>query len=448
MAIDQSLAAALDPNTIARAQREFLLSNPRQQPQSATDSMTEATLTGADVAGQQYAQQKQAQQQAVMDNVTRRLAQGLLGAKGAYEQGQALFGNAENEEQAAAGQLLMDKAAQQAQTIRQSANAAGLDLSRFGENITYQQAAQTMQDDTLRGLANLFSRNDMTSDEYYDQQYQQLRAKHYTERQARDEAARRAGRFQAERMGRLSNAFHNYGLGENGAINSDGVRILNMMAGEDEKAANIFAQMYANPKSEYTAQAAREAANLDFQRKLALNDRRAQQQADLAAYRAALRGSGGGGGGNSMSRNAMLQQLANEEYERTGDWEHAREYAHEEYNRISSAGKSSRSKNTNGDYDKKTDEELNKLKVELEKAQKLVHQGAQFDKHSEQRKKAIDESGDILSPLQERINIIAANISPEDLEALQVYKDNIEKSRNRSLLDLTNWENIDYFGEE
>lgn len=407
MAIDQSLAAALDPNTIARAQREFLLSNPRQQPQSATDSMTEATLTGADVAGQQYAQQKQAQQQAVMDNVTRRLAQGLLGAKSAYEQGQALFGNAENEEQAAAGQLLMDKAAQQAQTIRQSANAAGLDLSRFGENITYQQAAQTMQDDTLRGLANLFSRNDMTSDEYYDQQYQQLRAKHYTERQARDEAARRAGRFQAERMGRLSNAFHNYGLGENGAINSDGVRILNMMAGEDEKAANLFAQMYGNPKTELAAQYAQAAADQKFQQQMAMANYKAQAQRELAAYRAALRDAGGGSSGGGRS-----------------------------------------SKVDDGEYDKKTAEELNKIRVELEKAQKLVHQGAGFGKESEQRKRVVEESGDILSPLQERINLLAAKISPEDMEALQVYKDNIEKSRNRSLLELENWENIDYFGEE
>lgn len=446
MAIDQSLAAALDPNTIARAQREFLLSNPRQQPQSATDSMTEATLTGADVAGQQYAQQKQAQQQAVMDNVTRRLAQGLLGAKGAYEQGQALFGNAENEEQAAAGQLLMDKAAQQAQTIRQSANAAGLDLSRFGENMTYQQAAQTMQDDTLRGLANLFSRNDMTSDEYYDQQYQQLRAKHYTERQAREEAARRAGRFQAERMGRLTNAFHNYGLGENGAMNSDGVRILNMMAGEDEKAANIFAQMYANPKSEYTAQAAREAANLDFQRKLALNDRRAQQQADLAAYRAALRGSGGGGGGNSMSRNAMLQQLANEEYERTGDWEHAREYAHEEYNRISSAGKSSRGRHDG--LDKKTWDEVNQLRLNLEKAEKIIQQGMGYPENSEERRRAIEESGDILEPLQDVINKLVAELDTETIENIQGVKDGIELLRNNDLLRLKNPHNLDYFGKE
>jgi len=419
----------LDENTAARMTREMGLDNPRKAPPTATESMTEATLTGADVAGQQYAQQKQ--QAAIMDNVTRRLAQGLLGSKAAYEQGQTLYNNAENEQQAMAGQLLMDKAAQQANSIRQSAGAAGLDLSRFGENMSYQQASQAMQDDTLRGLANIFRQGDMTSDDYYNQQYQALRAKHYTEKQARDEAARRAGRYQAERMGKLTNAFNNYGLNEDGVINNDGVRILNMMAGEDEKAANTYAQMYANPKNAYAAQNARDIADIGFQRQLALADRRLQNQMGMAEYRAALKS--GNGGNGDMTQKAMLGQYYMEGLDIfDGDREQAQRYAYEKVNQIKSSGKPTRGNSNDkyDGYDKKTSENLNNLRVELDDILSEIQKGLQ-SKDSSTKKEIGELTGDRLEPLQKQINLLELYLTEEDWAQLQEFKDNVESMRNR-----------------
>lgn len=174
-----------------------------------------------------------------LDYVARNLAQQLITAKQAYAIAQS-----QND---AVG---MTRAAQAAQSIRDSAQGAGIDLNGFGADNSLQEAQQNYQTDLYRGLNNVLN-HDMTSDEYYQQVYDRVRKAGYTDTEARKAAAQRAGIYQAQRVARLSGAFQNYGLNPSGSMNNIGVQILSAMGQENPGVANVFANMYGTPKDDY-----------------------------------------------------------------------------------------------------------------------------------------------------------------------------------------------------
>ncbi|WP_337543216.1 hypothetical protein, partial [Mitsuokella jalaludinii] len=154
--------------------------------------------------------------------------------------------------QKAGSQQGMDAAHAAALSIRQSAAAAGIDLSGFGADNTQQDAAQNLQDDYYRGIQNaLYGNLDVTSDDYYNRIYQGLRQRGYNEEVSRNEAARRAGIYQAQRMSQLTDALYQYGLSPRGSINQIGTRLLAMMSDENANKANYYANMFAGPKQDY-----------------------------------------------------------------------------------------------------------------------------------------------------------------------------------------------------
>lgn len=247
------------------------------QPQTAADAVTQATLQGAaqeQAQAQQaaqgqlpvqrgslisglltnptpemvtvpYTQTPQAQQAAGrQQNLTalgRNLANQLIQAKQMYAQAQA-----------AGSQQGMDAAHAAALSIRQSAQAAGIDLDAFGANDTVQQAAQNLQDDYYHGIQNaLYGSLNETSDDYYNRIYMGLRQRGYNESVSRNEAARRAGIYQAQRMSQLTDALYQYGLSPRGSINQIGTRLLAMMSDENANKAGYYANMFAGPKQDY-----------------------------------------------------------------------------------------------------------------------------------------------------------------------------------------------------
>ncbi|WP_303104095.1 hypothetical protein [uncultured Mitsuokella sp.] len=247
------------------------------QPQTAADAVTQATLQGAaqeQAQAQQaaqgqlpvqrgslisglltnptpemvtvpYAQMPQAQQAAGrQQNLTalgRNLANQLIQAKQMYAKAQAT-----------GSQQGMDAAHAAALSIRQSAQAAGIDLDAFGANDTVQQAAQNLQDDYYRGIQNaLYGSLNETSDDYYNRIYMGLRQRGYNENVSRNEAARRAGIYQAQRMSQLTDALYQYGLSPRGSINQIGTRLLAMMSDENANKAGYYANMFAGPKQDY-----------------------------------------------------------------------------------------------------------------------------------------------------------------------------------------------------
>lgn len=250
------------------------------QPQTAADAVTQATLQGA------AKEQAQAQQQYSIPLQQGSLISGLLtnptptmvdipvaqarqgismqGTQG-MAQGQRLSALGRDlanqlirakqmyaKAQKAGSQQGMDAAHAAALSIRQSAAAAGIDLSGFGADNTQQDAAQNLQDDYYRGIQNaLYGNLDVTSDDYYNRIYQGLRQRGYNEEVSRNEAARRAGIYQAQRMSQLTDALYQYGLSPRGSINQIGTRLLAMMSDENANKANYYANMFAGPKQDY-----------------------------------------------------------------------------------------------------------------------------------------------------------------------------------------------------
>ena len=246
------------------------------QPQTAADAVTQATLQGA------AKEQAQAQQQYSIPLQQGSLISGLLtnptptmvdipvaqarqsipvqGTQG-MAQGQRLSALGRDlanqlirakqmyaKAQKAGSQQGMDAAHAAALSIRQSAAAAGIDLSGFGADNTQQDAAQNLQDDYYRGIQNaLYGNLDVTSDDYYNRIYQGLRQRGYNEEVSRNEAARRAGIYQAQRMSQLTDALYQYGLSPRGSINQIGTRLLAMMSDENANKANYYANMFAGP---------------------------------------------------------------------------------------------------------------------------------------------------------------------------------------------------------
>lgn len=207
---------------------------------AAASEAVESALSLPQVAQQvvQAAQNTQAQQRP-MDYVSRQLAQQLIAAKQAYAGAQA-----QND---AAG---MQRAAAAAQSVRNTAAANGINLDGYGASNSLQEAAQNFQNDTYRGVNNILN-HDMTSDEYYNAVYKNVRKAGYTDTEARNEAYRRAGIYQAQRMARLSSAFANYGTNANGSVNNVGVQILAAMGNENPTTANFYANNYGSPKDDY-----------------------------------------------------------------------------------------------------------------------------------------------------------------------------------------------------
>lgn len=187
-------------------------------------------------------------QQQPLDYVGRKMAEQLVGAKNAYLQGQALNNTS-----------LMNQAAATAESIRQSAKRSGIDLSPYDSIIPLESAQQSLQNDYYTGINKILNK-DLTSDEYYYEIYNQVRANGGTDTQARKLAGEKAGIYQAKRLARLSSAMHNYGLGDSGAINQIGSQILMQMQQEDSNSANGLLGMYATPKDDYGVQTGRENA--------------------------------------------------------------------------------------------------------------------------------------------------------------------------------------------
>lgn len=186
-----------------------------------------------------------------LDYIGRNLASKLITAKQAYAAAQNDYNNAANDTEQTKAADTMKEASAAADSIRQSAEAAGINLSQYGADTTLQQASQNLNNDFYTGVKNILG-NDLSSDEYYNQIFNQVKKNGGTDRQANMLAGRKAAVYQSQRLSRLSNAFENYGLNQSGSINNIGAQILMQMQQENPNQANGYANMYATPKDDYS----------------------------------------------------------------------------------------------------------------------------------------------------------------------------------------------------
>ena len=186
-------------------------------------------LAGTAMAGLQT-------ESAPLDQQGRDFAAALIQAKQAYD-----IGKSQNNQQ------VMQTAAETANRIRNVAGQLGIDLTPYDSGRTLAQAQDAFMVDTNKGIKNILH-NDMTSDEYYEKLFSDLRHNGMSREQAQRIAAREAGQYQAQRLTRLNDALVQYGVDPlNHTINDYGVMILMRAQQEDPNAASGLARMYGLP---------------------------------------------------------------------------------------------------------------------------------------------------------------------------------------------------------
>lgn len=149
----------------------------------------------------------------------------------------------------ASGDALRAVTSQNANAIREQANAAGIDLSQFGANsATAQDAWQQIQSQKARHIMDAIEGQfSKTADQYYDQKYDDLILQGYSVGKAKRVAGSLAKKYQANRVAYLRGIYGSYGRDENGT-NDLGADMLGMMSQENPSLANYYAQIYPLPR--------------------------------------------------------------------------------------------------------------------------------------------------------------------------------------------------------
>ena len=174
----------------------------------------------------------------------------ILGAKDMYNAAQDDAGRA-------SAHALADAYRQAGQQYGLNDTSAGLDAT---------QLRALLQTDYDMGVNNAMQGK--TSAEYFDDQYNALRQAGLTRNEATDEAARRAQRYQNERVRNLTNAYYTYGVDRDGSMNNNGAAILNLIYDEQPASAAMGMQNYATPTQKWKFSKNQEAANNAYQQKV------------------------------------------------------------------------------------------------------------------------------------------------------------------------------------
>lgn len=179
----------------------------------------------------------------------------ILGAKDMYNAAQDDAGRA-------SAHALADAYRQAGQQYGLNDTSAGLDAT---------QLRALLQTDYDMGVNNAMQGK--TSAEYFDDQYNALRQAGLTRSEATDEAARRAQRYQNERVRNLTNAYYTYGVDRDGSMNNNGAAILNLIYDEQPASAAMGMQNYATPIQTWKFNKNQEAANNAYSQKVDFGQR-------------------------------------------------------------------------------------------------------------------------------------------------------------------------------
>lgn len=230
--------------------------------------MEEAVKQNQQAAMQQQAQAQAQEQQTLLDMarakaieqdptlnyVQRRIVDGLLDAKKLYHAASNV-GDTQS----------MTYAENLADMRRREAESIGFDASQYGKNVTLEDAIRNQNKNDTRALSNMFY-DTMDSGNYFNQEYRNLLRAGMSEDGAMEEARIRASAYQADRINRLRDAFSMYGMDERGAINSNGMRLISMLADESKDQASLYGNMNPTP-----------VQNWNFENSMLLSDKGQQQ---------------------------------------------------------------------------------------------------------------------------------------------------------------------------
>ncbi len=230
----------------------------------ASQAASTAAQVQNDTAGTQTAPQTDYSQQ-LNDVIAQANRVGIgapmsLGERGVLSQilgAKDMYNAAQDDNGRAAAHALADAYRQAGQQYGLNDTSAGLDAT---------QLRALLQTDYDMGVNNAMQGK--TSAEYFDDQYNALRQAGLTRSEATDEAARRAQRYQNERVRNLTNAYYTYGVDRDGSMNNNGAAILNLIYDEQPASAAMGMQNYATPIKNWKFNKNQEAANNAYQQKL------------------------------------------------------------------------------------------------------------------------------------------------------------------------------------
>ena len=177
----------------------------------------------------------------------------------------------------------------QAKNARDLARQYGLDVSSFDSDISLDRAKLAYLNETPQfNNTNTSTPNYLTTQEYWQQLYEEARARGVGRTAAERYATQKSAAYQSRKMSDLSDQFISYGTNPDGSVNNLGMSMLAQLRLEDPDAFTQLLSAYGMPKDQYAfgLQLARDAVSAkdaSYAYRAGINT---NNQKDLISYKA------------------------------------------------------------------------------------------------------------------------------------------------------------------
>ncbi|MBQ6004816.1 MAG: hypothetical protein IJL14_01035 [Selenomonadaceae bacterium] len=135
--------------------------------------------------------------------------------------------------------------------LRDVANAAGIDISGYGEGVSLDDARKNFASQEARDIMGALSGDySMNANQYYDEKYFDALLRGLSPRRAKRLAEAQAQEYQYNHARYLDGLFNSYGL-DGRVVTPLGNQLLGSFAQSDPTTANFYSQVYPNQKEAY-----------------------------------------------------------------------------------------------------------------------------------------------------------------------------------------------------
>ena len=155
------------------------------------------------------------------------------------------YDNATNENERLLAQL-------QAKKARDLANQYGLDMSSYGADTTAERSLLASLNESpkfnMQDASSVYTANPVSTQEYWQQLYEEARAKGVGRTAAERYATQKSAAYQSRKMNDLSSQFIQYGINPDGSVGDLGMGILAQLRNENPDAYTQLLSAYGMPK--------------------------------------------------------------------------------------------------------------------------------------------------------------------------------------------------------
>lgn len=155
------------------------------------------------------------------------------------------YDNATNENERLLAQL-------QAKKARELANQYGLDMSSYGADTTAERSLLASLNESpkfnMQDASSVYTANPVSTQEYWQQLYEEARAKGAGRTAAERYATQKSAAYQSRKINDLSSQFIQYGINPDGSVGDLGMGILAQLRNENPDAYTQLLSAYGMPK--------------------------------------------------------------------------------------------------------------------------------------------------------------------------------------------------------